>query len=160
MRRADREVSGIHEIMEILDEGKTCCLAMVDEGMPYVVPMSYAYRMEGETLILYFHSAKEGRKIRVLQKNPMVCFTIFTEGEAIFSQEKPCDSAYTFSSVVGSGNVGFIDSVQEKCAALSLLMKHQAGMEVNFSQSQAENVCVFQVVSKDFTGKRKTPPVI
>jgi nitroimidazol reductase NimA-like FMN-containing flavoprotein (pyridoxamine 5'-phosphate oxidase superfamily) len=40
MRRKDREVTDIFGIEEILLQCKTCHVAMVDEGLPYVVPLS------------------------------------------------------------------------------------------------------------------------
>ncbi|MDP4094583.1 MAG: pyridoxamine 5'-phosphate oxidase family protein, partial [Bacillota bacterium] len=38
MRRKDREVSDINEIENIIEKCKVCHLAMVDKGLPYVVP--------------------------------------------------------------------------------------------------------------------------
>ena len=43
MRRKEREVTEINEIEKILLQCKTCHVAMVDDGMPYVVPLSYFY---------------------------------------------------------------------------------------------------------------------
>jgi len=40
MRRKDREVTDINEIEEILNQCKTCHVAMVDSGAPCVVPLS------------------------------------------------------------------------------------------------------------------------
>lgn len=155
MRRADRAVNDIQEIKHILDQCKTCHLAMVDDGHPYVVPLSYAYEMVGDTLVLYFHSAKEGRKIDILHKNSEVCFEICHEGELAFSEKAPCSSGYYFSCVHGVGNVEFIDDASEACDALSRLMKHQANLVVQFTKEQAECVCLYKVVVDEFVGKRK-----
>ena len=38
MRRKDREVTNINEIEKILFQCKTCHVAMVKDGTPYVVP--------------------------------------------------------------------------------------------------------------------------
>ena len=75
MRRADREVTDVKGIDEILQKCKTCHVAMVDNGAPYVVPLSYGYRIIGESVLeLYFHSALEGRKLDILNSNNVVCF--------------------------------------------------------------------------------------
>ena len=158
MRRKDREVTDIVQIKGILNVCKTCHLAMVDNGKPYVVPLSYAYMITGKILTLYFHSAGEGRKIDVLRENSNVCFEMCSEGEPVFAEKTPCNSGYYFSSVHGFGNAEFIDDVKEKCAALTLLMKHQANLDVDFTPEQADNVCVFKVSSTDFTGKMKPHP--
>lgn len=154
MRRKDREVTDIAEIVKILDTCKTASIAMIEEGIPYVVPLSYGYEFMDNQLILYFHSAKEGRKIDVLKKNPQVCFTIFNEGEPLHA-ETPCNSGYFYSSVIGNGEVVFLEKVEEKTYALGKMFAHQSGRIVTFTEEQAEAVCVFKVVSADFTVKRK-----
>lgn len=63
MRRADREVKSAEEIRAIFALCKTCHVAMVDEGMPYVVPLSFGYELQDGELTLFFHSAKVGRKM-------------------------------------------------------------------------------------------------
>ncbi len=155
MRRKDREVTNIQEIEDIIQQCKTCHVAMVDGDMPYVVPLSFGYEIKEGVLNLYFHSAKEGRKMDILHKNNQVCFEMCREGEPVFAAETPCNSGYYFSSVHGFGKVAFIQDVQEKCHALSLLMKQQAHMEVEFTKEQADAVCVYKIATKDFVGKRK-----
>ena len=154
MRRKDREVTDCNEIKNILNQCKTAHVAMIDKGMPYVVPLSYGYELENEQLTLYFHSAKEGRKIDILKENNQVCFDISCEGEPLFA-ETPCNSGYYFSSIIGNGQVEFIENVEEKCKALRVMFYQQSGQEVLFTEEQAGTVCVFKIVSKDFTGKQK-----
>lgn len=154
MRRQDREVTDLAEMREILDSCKTCHVAMVDNGIPYVVPLSYGYCIYGNTLTLYFHSAKKGRKIAILQKNNLVCFAISSEGEAVFP-ETPCHSGYCFSSIIGEGEVVFIDSDDEKRAALACMFEHQSGQKVNFSAEQANDVLIYKIVSESYVGKKK-----
>ena len=155
MRRKDREVTEINEIEKIFHQCKTCHVAMVDNGTPYVVPLSYGFKMlDNNTLELYFHSALEGRKLDILKKNNKVCFEVAYEGEPVFA-ETPCNSGYYFASIIGNGEVIFIDDITKKCEALSIMFKHQAGKEVIFTACQAENICIFKIISSDFTGKRK-----
>jgi nitroimidazol reductase NimA-like FMN-containing flavoprotein (pyridoxamine 5'-phosphate oxidase superfamily) len=157
MRRKDWEVTDINEIMSIIGKCRVCHLAMTDKGLPYIVPLSYGYMFNGNTLTLYFHSAAEGRKIDILKENSSVCFEMSCEGElGLF--ENPCNSGYYYESVIGSGRVDFVEDVDEKCMALSLLMKHQTKRDFVFNEKQANSVCVFKVVSTDFTGKKKPNP--
>jgi len=158
MRRKDREVTDIDSIEEILLQCKTCHVAMVDEGSPYVVPLSYGYKiLNGNILELYFHSALEGRKLDILKRNSKVCFEMAHEGEPVHSQT-PCSSGYYFASVIGFGEAVFIENIDEKREALSIMFKHQAGSDVTFTAEQAKSVCVFKIVSTDFTGKKKPKP--
>lgn len=60
-----------NEIEKLLHEqviGRIGCTA---NGMPYVVPVTYAY--DGKHI--YAHS-KEGRKIQIMRQNPIVCFEV------------------------------------------------------------------------------------
>lgn len=154
MRRNDREVTRTEDICEILDLCKTCHIAMVDEGIPYIVPLSYGYEMNEEELTLYLHSAYEGRKIDILKKNNQVCFEICDEGKPIYDKT-PCNSGYYYSSIIGNGEVIFIEDIDEKKKALTKMFMHQAGKEVSFTEEQANTVCVYKIVSTDYTGKRK-----
>lgn len=158
MRRKDRKVTDVKNIREILEMCKTCHLAMIDGDEPYVLPMSYGYEIQDSALVLYFHSAKEGRKIDILTKNNKVCFEMCCEGEPLYAKETPCNSGYYYSSIHGFGRVSFVNDTEEKCHALTLIMRRQAGENICFTEKQAESVCVFKAVSIDFTGKRKPHP--
>ena len=51
MRRKDREITGLAEIMEILSRCQVCRLGMCQKGMPYVVPLNFGVEREGERLV-------------------------------------------------------------------------------------------------------------
>ena len=155
MRRKDREVTDIYGIEDILKQCKTSHVAMVDNGMPYVVPLSYGYKfIRGNLLELYFHSAPEGRKVDVLKRNNKVCFEMAQKGEPVHS-DNPCKAGYYYSSIIGFGEVTFMESDDDKSEALSIIVKHQSGKDVRFTSEQTNDVCVFKIVSKEFTGKKK-----
>ena len=159
MRRKDREVTDIDSVKEILNKCKTCHVAMVDSGLPYVVPLSFGYILADKVLTLYFHSAAEGRKVEVLKSNNTVCFEMAHEGELVHP-ENPCNCGYYYSSIIGVGEAVFIEDVDEKCKALSIMFNHQTGRDVMFTAAQAQGVCVFKIVSSSFTGKRKPRPAV
>jgi uncharacterized protein len=157
MRRKDREISSIDEIKSIIEKCKVCHLAMVDKGLPYVVPLNFGYSIDNGILTLFFHSARTGRKIDIMHENKEVCFEMAFEG-TLSRITNPCNAGYYFESVIGFGYVEFIEDVQQKCRALSLLMKQQSGQDFTFTENQAETVCVFRVISTEFTGKVKPAP--
>lgn len=154
MRRKDREITDIRTITAILDKCKTACIAMTDGNLPYVVPLSYGYEIEEYTLILYFHCAREGRKLDILKSNNNVCFTIFDEGEPLHA-DTPCNSGYYYSSIIGSGAVTFVEDAADKRYALNKMFAQQTGRNVPFTDAQADCVCIFKITSKDYTGKQK-----
>ena len=154
MRRKDREITGADGIREILDLCKTAAVAMIDGDAPYVVPLSYGYELEDGRLTLYFHCAKEGRKLDILRRNDRVCFTVFEEGE-LSPGKAPCNTGYYFSSVIGSGTAEIIEDPDEKRYALQKMYARQAGRTVEFTAAQAAPLAVIRIVSTDYTGKRK-----
>ena len=127
---------------------------MVDKGEPYVVPLSYGYTMEDGVLILYFHSAREGRKMDIWQREQQVCFAISKEG-VLRIAPAPCGYGYAYSSVMGRGRVEFIQNDADKCRALEILFRHQTGQETIFTVQQTESVCVYKIICEDFTAKKR-----
>ncbi len=83
MRRADREVKDCKEIHQILESCKVCRLGIMDEGKVYIVPMNYGYEYEEGKLVLYFHGAREGKKLRLLGENPSVGIEMDGEHELV-----------------------------------------------------------------------------
>jgi nitroimidazol reductase NimA-like FMN-containing flavoprotein (pyridoxamine 5'-phosphate oxidase superfamily) len=96
----------------------------------------------------------EGRKLDILKKNNKVCFEMAYEVAPIHVGV-PCNVRHYFASVIGYGEVVFIQDIAEKCEALSIMYKHQTGKDVVFDNSQCENICVYKIVSIEFTGKKK-----
>ena len=43
MRRKDREVTNIIEILQIIEKAKVLHLALFDADYPYIVPLHYGY---------------------------------------------------------------------------------------------------------------------
>ena len=74
MRRADREVTDVDGMIDIIDHCKVCHIALMDGEWPYIVAMNFAYRYENDQLVIYLHSAKEGKKLDLLRKDDHVCF--------------------------------------------------------------------------------------
>ena len=79
MRRKDREITGRENIEPILRACKTCRVAMIADGAPYVVPLNFGYTWDDDGLTLYFHSGLKGKKIDALRADPRVCFELDTE---------------------------------------------------------------------------------
>lgn len=75
MRRKDREMDRKFGI-EVIDRARYGVLSMVTDGNePYGVPISIV--RDGNSL--YFHSAKDGKKVKVLTNNPNVSIVFVGE---------------------------------------------------------------------------------
>lgn len=153
MRRSDRQLTLKEDIIKILDTCKVCRIAMVDGNKPYIVPMSYGYEYPGDILSLYFHCAKEGRKIDILKANQHVCFEL-DYGFELIEADTACNYSNSYVSLIGSGTVEFIEGYEKKGSALDKLMKTQTGKEgFTYSEKAVEQVIVFKITTKDFTAK-------
>ena len=137
-----------------------------DAGLPYVIPLSFGYSLNGGVLELYFHCAHVGKKLNCIRKNPNVAFSMCVENRIEIHEDNYCKSGRFYASVVGQGKVEIVEDVAEKCRGLSLLMECQAASSAHSSQSvaprkfeftseQAATVTMFKITSTNFTGKAK-----
>jgi nitroimidazol reductase NimA-like FMN-containing flavoprotein (pyridoxamine 5'-phosphate oxidase superfamily) len=157
MRRKDREIVDVGEKLKIIDENKVCRLALSDNDRPYIVPLNYGYSFENDTLTLYFHGAKEGRKMDIIQKNPSACFEIDCEG-GLIEGSAPCNYSYAYKSVIGFGRMTVADAPDEKKDGLTKIMAHQTGNQgpYHFNEKMLEQVVVYKMTVDEFTGKART----
>lgn len=128
MRRKDREVTDQQRIREIAEACHCCRLGFADGGSVYIVPLNYGYTEENGNYTFYFHSAKKGRKIDLIAKNPMVGFEMDTN-YAIKEHETACEYSARFQSIIGEGKVSFVEDEAEKVKALQAIMKHNTGKD-------------------------------
>lgn len=157
MRRRDREVTEESEIREILDKGKVIHLGLSDGEWPYVIPMNYGYTYEDGKLTFYMHGAKEGYKYDVIRKNPKISFAIECDVEP-FTGRTACQYGVSYASVCGRGIASLIENVEEKCEALTVLMKSQTGGDFEFNEKLVSIVGVIRVDVTDFSAKRRPIP--
>lgn len=140
--------------MAVIHGCKVLRLAMVEEGKPYIVPLNYGYEQVGDTLYLYFHSATEGKKLDILKQNATVCFEMDTDHKLV-EDEIPCRNGFLFSSIVGEGQVEFLEDLQQKKEALNQIMLHQTGKQFEYSDNVMKFVAVARIKVTNFTGKRR-----
>ena len=79
MRRSDREITDLGEILSIINDCKVIHLAMVDDGEPYLLPLNFGYSYENGAFSFFCHSAREGRKLDIclLYTSPLYSFSKF-----------------------------------------------------------------------------------
>lgn len=86
MRRKDREMDR-NWGLQVIDRAPFAVLSVTDtNGDPYAIPLSVA--RDGE--YLYFHSARSGTKVDLLESQPLVCVTFVTDVNIpdLFSEEE------------------------------------------------------------------------
>jgi nitroimidazol reductase NimA-like FMN-containing flavoprotein (pyridoxamine 5'-phosphate oxidase superfamily) len=156
MRRKEKEITDTDKKLEIIKKNKVCRLALSEDDRPYIVPLNYGYSFENGALTLYFHSAKEGKKLEIIQKNNLACFEIDCD-LGLIEAEKPCEYSYAYQSVVGTGRILPADTPQEKRSALNALMRQMTGKDeaYDFPEKALEAVAVYKMEVDEFTGKEE-----
>lgn len=149
MRRKEKLIQEVAEINDIIAKGEVVRVAMISDGEPYVVPMSYGYR-EGS---IYLHCASEGRKVDAMRANPSVCFEISCDLELI-KKGQACGWTYGFRSVIGRGTVAFVEDAAEKLDGLSAIMEQYGSSEHSFSDSAVSKTEVLRIDISEMTGKQ------
>ncbi len=154
MRRKDREVTDERELLAILDECHVCRIAVHDEQGLYIVPLNFGYSYENSRLTLYFHGAKEGRKIDAARRVSPAAFEMDCGGRLI---EAPtaCGHGYAYKSLIGTGALSLVGDGEEKKRALALIMRCQTGRDFTFDDKAADSVSVLRLDVDAFTGKRR-----
>ena len=99
MRRKDKEIVDINNKISIIQKCKVCRLGLSENNKPYIIPLNYGYSFENDTLVLFFHSATEGRKIKIAKTNNQACFEMDCDIKIIES-ENPCNFGYAFKSII------------------------------------------------------------
>lgn len=110
MRRHELEIKKTEEVISILEKCESLVLGMIDttanSSIPYTVPLNFCtIKNSDDVLKIYFHCAKDGRKIDILEKNNNVCFTAVLH-EKISDEDHPDDACHWtthFESIFGTG---------------------------------------------------------
>ena len=150
MRRTDKEVTDQPLLAQIIEQAQVCRLGLAKDNIPYVLPVSFGY--DGKAI--YFHTAKDGRKIDFMTANDRVCFEFEHGVQLIQHDNNPCKWSFSFQSVIGYGTVRELTELPEKTAGLNQMMKHYSGREWPFTREDLEAIRVWRIGIESLTGKQ------
>ena len=123
MRRTEFDVKDENSINEVLQASEYGTLSLISDGKPYVVALNFVFFENS----IFFHGAKEGRKIEAIKSNPNVSFLVVKPYSFIpsyFSDTMAaCPATQFFASVLFEGKVSFIEDGNIKAKVLNALMK-------------------------------------
>jgi uncharacterized protein len=154
MRRNDRQVVGIKEMEKIISRCQVCHLALSDpDGQPYALALNFGYQ-PGSPPVLYFHCAKEGRKLNLIRANPRAAFIIDRALELI-TGPMACDWGMNYESVMGTGGITIVTDPEERRRGLDLIMAHYGNPSPAYFPASLEDTLVLKLTITEMTGKRK-----
>lgn len=173
MRRKDREMNKEFGL-KIIDNSNYGVLSVIDENenIPYSLPLSIV--RDGNSL--YFHSAKSGKKVELLEENKIV--TVVFVGETKipenFSKEELEDmkddetkavqfisKVFTteFESTIVKGKVKFVGEKEEKIKALKLICEKYTPTKMEYFhiaiKTALDKTNVYKIDMREITSKRK-----
>lgn len=115
VRRKDREIE-TREAIELLSNCEYGVLSTVgDDGQPYGVPLSYAYKNK----CIYFHCALNGHKIDNIEHNARVSFCVVGKTRVL-----PEKFATEYESAVAFGIASEVTGGERNGALVLLLEKY------------------------------------
>lgn len=105
MRRSNLAMTE-EETLSLIKSCRFAVLSLTDtDGLPYGVPLDYVFKDNA----LYFHGAKEGRKIDAMKRNPNGCAVILGDTEVI-----PEKFGRKYASAIVEGPIELIDDPETK----------------------------------------------
>lgn len=171
MRRKDREMNK-QFAHKVIDKAECGVVSMIDGNSPYGVPLSIV--RSGD--VLYFHSAKQGRKVDVLARNANVNI-VFVGDKSVPDNYSPDEleemnsdgskavklisSVFTteFESAIVTGVVKQVDDEDEKIVAMRLICeKYTPNKMKSFDTAIAaglKRTNVYRVDIENISAKRK-----
>jgi hypothetical protein len=150
MRRKEREIKSRAEIDEVIAGCQVCRLAFAVHGEAYLVPLSFGY--DGSAL--YFHTAREGKKIECIEANPRVCFELERNIHLVAEADDPCRWSFAFETVIGYGVVTELLSPEDKEHGLNRIIRHYGGTERRLESPDLSRIRVWRLAVETVTGKR------
>lgn len=159
MHREKVRITDKELLKAILDLSEVCTVAFHDEPFPYIVPMNYGYEWK-DKLVLYFHMAKDGHRIELIKKNPLVSVNVSSFLERVGKQRYRGES-HDYRSINIFGKAEIIDSIEHEAEYLhgfSVLCVHTGRPPIKQVTSVMLNrLYVLKITAEIVTGKAQYP---
>jgi hypothetical protein len=149
LRRKEREITDRAEIDAILRSAKVMRLALADNNIPFVVPVFFAY--DGRAV--YFHSARMGTKIDIMQRNPNVCFEVSVD-QSVIESDRACDFEAKHRTVIGFGKVTFLADDAAKIQALNGIVARFSDKTFEYPPVNLDHTAVIRIDIESIKGKK------
>lgn len=153
MRRSDREIKKMKDMIEVMERCDVCRLALNDDGYPYLLPLNFGMQVEEGQVSLYFHGALEGKKYELFARDNRASFEMDCSHRLVTEEEKG-NCTMEYESVIGRGHTEMIPD-EEKYEALCILMAHYHKEDFPFSKAVMPQTKVFKLVVEEMTGKKR-----
>ena len=153
MRRKDREVTDFKTIVDIIDECDIIRIGIADGDFPYIVPVNFAYTVEGEQICFYIHGAMAGRKYEMLKASPFCSFEMDIPLEMDCITEAK-DVTMRYKSVMGKCIVVFLEGDEKQSAIDNVIMaRYEATKHFEYNKETVQRTAVAMLKVTELTAK-------
>lgn len=153
VRRKDREVTDFHTILGIIDECDILRIGLADGDFPYIVPLNFAYTVDGEQICFYIHGAMAGKKYEMLKKSPFCSFEMDIPLEMDCMVEKR-DVTMRYKSVMGKCKVEFLEGEAKQSAIDDVIMaRYEATKNFEYNQNVVKQTAVAKLTVLEYSAK-------
>ena len=153
MRRKDREITDFNRMLDIMEACDCCRIGLADKSEAYIVPLNFGYEYSDNNITLYFHCAKEGRKINLISQQNTITFEMDTK-HSLVESEISCKFSFLYQCIMGKGNIEIIKDTNEKIHGLNKIMKHYSHNEnCNFSSENVNRIHVLKLSVSEWSCK-------
>ena len=150
MRRKDREIQDRELVSQIIKNCQVCRLGLAKDNVPYVIPVSFGY--DGQAI--YFHTAREGKKIDYITANNAVCFELEHGVQLVSDAASACNWSFHYQSVIGQGRIHELVAVREKTEGLNQIMAQYSDRKWEFGPDRLDAIRVWRIEIETMTGKQ------
>jgi len=147
---AVKEFTDLESIEKIIRSTTFCHVGLTDGNQPYVLAFNFGYQDN----TIYIHCGKDGRKLDILRRNNKVCVQFQSDLDMFSRHEQvACSWRQRYRSAMAFGKAYFIESYDEKIAALQIFMKQYAEREFKFNEPAVNNIEVIKIEIDTITGR-------
>lgn len=152
MRRKDREVTDFGSIIRMIDACEIVRLGLADGEFPYIVPVNFAYAVEGRKVCFYIHGAMAGRKYELLSRKPCCSFEMDVPlGIDCIAQTKEITTRYR--SVMGKTRVEFLEGGEKRQALDAIAARYAQTRDFAYSKAALPRTAVAKLTVTEMTAK-------
>lgn len=157
MRRRDRQVTDRQRIRQIIEACQILRLGLADGEYPYIVPVNFAYEIQGEQLFLYIHGAMAGRKYALLRQHPACSFEMDTPLQLECLPEKG-DVTMRYRSVMGTAIAEPLEGAEKQDSIDRVIMaRYPATRDFAYNRAAVARTAVFRLRVTALSAKENLP---
>ena len=156
MRRKDLSIDDPAVQAQLIQSSHHMVLGLIDGGKPYTVPLNFGYA-DGK---IYFHSAREGRKIAALRQaggQMPVSGVLVSHAEPLLKGDKACDIGTEYASVMFEGVAEEVTDADEKMQAMRTVLKHLGQEQRPLPPENLNMICVVRITVDTLSAKKSAP---